>query len=323
MHHTHYGGEAIVLLHCAGQRTERTASLSEEGTENPRELKCQVCGVAVAPSEATGCSRCAAPYHTDCYAYNTKCAIFGCGTTTTVPYESLPAAVRAHSLEITESTRPEFSIAPYVEGLQRKFLVRVKDLPKTIGAGLIGSILTMVGFAAFVDNQHHSMLWMGLLFCGVVPGLFSPFLAPSQHRHPVISSLVSGCFFFLFYGLRFGDSRFFWSTLTVAAGIFFSTSLAETLVGKLTPIGQALGRSAPPVRHLASWVFFLGSIMVGAWMHSEPLSQLAYKEIGVLSVLALVAAVPALEMGKGEFERRELGDSAQARLPSQAHGAKR
>lgn len=283
----------------------------EARPEEPKlaELKCQVCGEALLADHAIGCTRCGAPYHTDCFHYYGKCAIFGCGTTTTASYGALPPVVRAHSLTITESTRPEFSLEPIAESMKRKFLTRAKDLPLTIGAGLLGSVLTMAGFAAFVSSPHHASLYLGLLFCGLGPGLVAPFVAPTQHRRPILASVVTGLLFFCFYGMRFEGARFFWSTMTVAAGMFFATSLAEGLLGKLTPAGNALGRLAAPVRHLASWAFFLGAILLGASLNGEHLSALAYQEIGVLSVLALVAAVPALEMGKEEHYRREIAAS--------------
>lgn len=283
----------------------------------PEALRCQVCGEDVPPEAAIGCTRCGAPYHTDCFHYYGKCAIFGCETTTTQAFTLLPPVVQKQSMHITEGTAPSFSVAPYLEGAKRKFLTRAKDLPMTIGAGLVGSVLTMGGFLFFVDNSHHPTLWLGLLFCGLGPGLLAPFIAPSQHRHPVAASTISGVLFFLFYTLRFGSARFFWSTMTVAAGIFFATSLAEAVLGKLTPAGQALGRLASPLRHIASWAFFLGAILLGAKLNGEHLSQLAYQEITVLSVLSLVAAVPALEMGKEEFRRHELGEERRSRLPSQ------
>lgn len=286
----------------------------------PAELRCQVCGEGVLPARAIGCTRCGAPYHTDCFHYYGKCAIFGCGVTTTSSYQTLPKVVQDQAVEITESSRPEFSLEPFVEGMKRKFLTRAKDLPATIGAGLAGSLLTMGGFALFVNGTHHASLWIGLLFCGLGPGILAPFVAPVQHRRPALASAVSGGLFSIFYLLRFWmlEARFFWSVMTVAAGIFFATSLAEAVLGKLTPVGHALGRWAAPLRHIASCAFFLGSIVLTATILGEELSRLAIQEISVLSVLALVAAVPALELGKGEFERRQIDQGHVQRLPSRS-----
>jgi hypothetical protein len=217
---------------------------------------------------------------------------------------------------ITEGTRPEFSLEPYLESARRKFLTRSKHLPMTIGAGLLGSLLTMAGFAVFVSSTQHSSLWIGLLFCGLAPGLLSPFTAPTQHRKPALASLITGLLFFGCYGLRLQGARFFWSTMTVAAGIFFATSLAEAVFGKLTPVGQSLGRFATPVRHLASWGFFLISILLGAKLYGEPLTALAYQEISMLSLLSLVAAVPALELGKEEYKREISATPSRQGLPS-------
>jgi hypothetical protein len=206
-------------------------------------------------------------------------------------------------MTITEGTRPAFDLQPYLESARRKFLTRSKHLPLTVGAGLVGSLLTMAGFAFFVSSSHHASLWLGLLFCGLTPGILSPFTAPTQHRRPAMASVITGFLFFACYGLRLAGSRFFWSTMTVAAGIFFATSLAEASFGKLTPAGQALGRFATPIRHLASWGYFLLAILLGAQLFGESLTALAYQEIGMLSLLALVAAVPALELGKEEYKR--------------------
>lgn len=288
----------------------------QPGETEDKELKCQVCGESLPPREAIGCARCAAPYHVDCYHYIGTCSIFGCGHDQTAPYEQLGNVVPSnHSVTITEGTRPEFSLKPYLEGMQRKFLTRSKHLPMTIGAGLLGSLMTMVGFAVFVSSTHHASLWIGLLFCGLAPGILSPFVAPTQHRQPGLASAVSGLAFMTCYGLRLVGSRFFWSTMTVATGIFFATSLAEAVFGKLTPAGQALGRFATPVRHLASWGFFLLSIFTGAWLFGEHLTSLAYQEISMLSLLALVAAVPALEMGKEEYKREISATPSRQGLP--------
>ncbi len=270
-------------------------------------MKCQVCGEELQAATAHACERCAAPHHADCWAFNGKCAIFGCGGQHVIPFRDLPLAIRRKEMTITEHTRPDFSLVPVVEGLTRKLITRSKDLPKTIGAGLFGSFLTMLGFGLFVSGSgtRDATLWLGLLFCGLAPGILAPFVAPTQHRRPYLASSISGVLFFLFYALRFGPSRFFWSTLTVAAGILFSTSLAEAVFGKLTPLGNALGKAATPIRHLSSWGFFLLAIHMGAWLNGEALSALAYQEISVLSVLALFAAVPALEMGKEELRKRE------------------
>lgn len=272
------------------------------------QIQCKVCGEELAASEAVGCSRCLAPYHTDCYHYNGKCAIFGCGNTSIQPFEKLALSAVKKDLTITENTRAPIRIDPFLEGLKRKFVTRSRDLPMTLGAGLLGSVLTMIGFATFVDGQMHETLVLGLLFCGVGPGLLAPFLAPFQQRKAQLATAMSGFVFFFFYFLRLNGNRFFWSTLTVAAGIFFATSLSEAIFGKYTPTGHALGRLASPIRHLTSWAFFYYAILAGAMFFGESLGVQAFQEIKVLSVLALVAAVPALEMGK-EDHRPKLEQS--------------
>lgn len=303
-----------MLLHWDGtldaDTLDKPSLAPPEPATLPEVILCKVCGEELQPAAAHACARCGAPHHADCWAFNGRCSIFGCGGAEAVPFRSLSAVTRRKNMVITEHTRPEFTLAPLIEGMGRKLTTRAKDLPKTLAAGLAGSLATMAGFALFVEGTRSSFLWMGLLFCGLGPGALAPFVAPTQHKRPMLASAISGALFFFCYAMRFGQSRFFWSTLTVATGILFATSVAEGLFGKLTPAGQALGGMAAPVRHLASWGFFLGAILLGAFLNSEVLSALAYQEISVLSVLALVAAVPALEMGKEEHRRRELSTAS-------------
>lgn len=289
--------------------------------QDDRAMRCQICGEEMSRASAYACSRCGAPHHQDCFSFNEgRCAIFGCGHGELTSFQNLPATLQHKEMTITEATRPEFSLAPVLESLKRKALTRSKDLPKTLGAGLFGSVLTMFGFWLFVGSAaRDGMLWLGLLFCGLGPGLLAPFVAPSQHRRPMMTTAITGVAFFTFYAMRLVhlDWRFFWSSMTVAAGILFATSIAEAVFGKLTALGQALGTAGSPVRHLASWGFFMLAIMAGAITNGEMLSTLAYKEISVLSVLALVAAVPALEMGKEEHRKRERlqGTPSSGQLP--------
>jgi hypothetical protein len=42
---------------------------------------CNVCGAEIDRTDQVLCQRCETPLHRDCWRYNKKCAVFGCGST--------------------------------------------------------------------------------------------------------------------------------------------------------------------------------------------------------------------------------------------------
>ncbi len=42
---------------------------------------CNVCGAEIDSANRVVCRRCETPLHRECWRYNQKCAVFGCGST--------------------------------------------------------------------------------------------------------------------------------------------------------------------------------------------------------------------------------------------------
>ena len=48
-------------------------------TINERSARCPVCGGPMSPDDVHACGRCDTRHHSDCWKWNSGCAIYGCG----------------------------------------------------------------------------------------------------------------------------------------------------------------------------------------------------------------------------------------------------
>jgi len=59
--------------------TTHLVELQTEPTDEPTEMRCQVCGTAIEGAHVK-CLRCESPHHVDCWEFNEGCSTYGCGS---------------------------------------------------------------------------------------------------------------------------------------------------------------------------------------------------------------------------------------------------
>lgn len=276
------------------------------------------------------CGDCLAPHHTDCWAFQQGCSIFGCGGHSPVPLATVEDHLQARGLTITEATRAPLRLGPVVQSLARKFTSRARFLPRTLTAGVLGACLGVgIGSLFEVDFLHKGYVFGGLLGSGALYGLLAPFLAPFQVRHPRIATGLSFLFFTsLFAVLDYLSVRGFLGGIGLAAifsgMLLFATSASEALLGARTWAAEKLGRLSSPLRMGLTWGAFVAGFLLlavmdaGHWPASWrwPDAQVVQDILGV-SLMVAASGGTAMETGKQAF--LEAVTPTRLRLPSQPH----
>ncbi len=291
----------------------------------PKPTLCPVCGVSVESKEALACVACSSPHHKECWDYTGGCSLFGCGSQKSQEFSAVQSKLRGKEMTITEKTQPPIQWKAKLLGLQRRLDARSKDLPRTMLAGFLGAGFSVSSYLLLLETtQGQVRLFFAIFLTGMVYGVSSPFLAPSQLRNPLGAALFSlGSFVFYYWIGDFLRSLGLTSMSLIVPLFFlaflFASSAAEFLAGARSRLGQLLGRGALPARLALSW-FFSVSLMVltlfcergGSFPSAEIL-----EEIALWGLLAIGTVGPAMEQGKRGYLESLPGDTrSEAELPA-------
>lgn len=61
------------------RKTQETPTVTFQGDVEVRPTACKVCGAKSGDDKIIHCARCGMSHHEDCWAYNGRCARYGCG----------------------------------------------------------------------------------------------------------------------------------------------------------------------------------------------------------------------------------------------------
>jgi hypothetical protein len=285
-------------------------------TAEAPEVECPVCGDPVAPGpEGVLCGLCGAPHHGPCFEYTGRCSIYGCGGITVRPFEVALTMVQAGTID--ESAPEPGWLGPWIAGLPRRAARHVDALPRTMGAGIVGAVVTVVAYPLLwwmlgrsAAGSPGEPLLPVILGAAFAHGLLAPFLAPLQHRFPRETAgwgLIVCWMLFTFGELWRGpDSGMlfpFFAAGCVLGALVFATSVAELVAGQFTRFGRRLGRSGPVVRALVAALAFV----VGTGVPSQITGILlrgAWRDILVFSLMAGVVGAPSMEVGRAEYRKK-------------------
>lgn len=242
------------------------------------------------------------------------CSTYGCGGIAAVAWSTdlVPIEVAIDGHQGTHG----LALRTVVSSLARRARERARDLPATLGAGALGAAIATVTLVATWPMLRgtwilaRSGFWTNFVgpyalvyaATGIGYGLLSPFLAPIQHRRPVLVATVSGLAAIACY---LGAPQINWTVVGVSSllGILTAATAGEWILGPFRPLGRRLGRLATPSRYLfVGLTFFFAAILVATTrgFHATP-TLLA--ECAIWGLLAALGGGHALEVGKEEYRK--------------------
>lgn len=279
-------------------------------------VECPVCGDALGPGPgAVLCARCGAPHHGACFEYTGRCSIYGCGGLAVRPFDGVLAPVEAGLIDGT-APGPGW-LGPWLAGMPRRLARHGDALPRTLGAGVLGAILTVVAYPVLwamlgrsAARSPGGALAPVILGAALAHGLAAPFLGPLQHRFPreaagggLLACWLLFTFGELWRGPGAGPLFPFFAAGCVVGALVFATSAAELIAGRFTAWGRRLGRAGAPVRALvAALAFVLATGVPSA--ASGILLRGAWRDILVFSLMAAVVGAPSMEVGREEYRKK-------------------
>ncbi len=274
---------------------------------------CRVCGEATDPECDRACGTCRAPHHADCWTFGGGCSIYGCGELTSVPALSLAPDPGTGVLVLGEDHTSSLPVRSLAQGLWRRFRAHAASLPVTLGYGVGATAAGVTALSFMIGNAPPWEVLVTFLGAGFAYGLLSPFVAPLQHRRPLVfgvgASLVLAVTGSVIARVSSGP---FWLESIVVMTLLVSwmvaaSAYADALLGPRSALGGRLGRFDMPARWLATWGVAL-VLMVGASIfHGPGFPELVvWGKFGVMAAMVALAAAPALEKGKQEYARRLL-----------------
>lgn len=187
---------------------------------------CPYCRAAIAPEDPTvTCSRCALPYHAECWRENGRCATYGCGGQATLGSGGgadvgAPVEVTLEAVEPSEPWRAPLP-APRGEPMRRPLLLVACEVLAVVGL-LVG------GVAGFAEGARAGLggALVGLLLGGVLGFIAGGLAAPV--------GMVLACWYAAMWGGQ--ESR--------VAGALAALTLCLVVCGLLSAIRV---RSWPPL----------------------------------------------------------------------------
>lgn len=242
------------------------------------------------------------------------CSTYGCGGIAAVPWRSdlVPAEVAidgrrgAHGL----------ALRTLATSLARRGRERARDLPATLGAGLLGSLVATGALVLVWPLLEGTwLLWRGGFWtyfvmpyaltyaaCGLGYGILSPFLAPVQHRYPIRLAVGSGVAALAVY---LGAAEITFPVVGVAClfGVLSAATLGEGILGPYRPLGRRLGGLATVLRYLFVGSFFFAAGVAAAATRGFHPTPTVLAECAIWGLLAALGGGHALEVGKEEYRK--------------------
>lgn len=272
-------------------------------------MQCRICGSDLEPRVAVSCARCRAAFHRDCWSFNGRCGIYGCGGRTFVGFD---AAVSGQ-VEIHEGTRAPLAVRPYAEGAVRALVRWGKLVVPAGGAAGVGSFLLFLVYRAVTGIPFDPRFLGVFLLCGVGNAVLAVPLGGTIRRHATVVAWVTAVASTGLYALSrvldmtaMADARALAVGLSVILGMLFGNALAERLTapwrfeGGIRP--WLAGVVRPP---LTGSFLFLLLVLLTAVFGPGPLEHFI-PEVAVVSLLGLFVAAPPLELSKSAAVRRKL-----------------
>ena len=248
--------------------------------------------------------RCHAAFHKDCWRFNGRCGIYGCGCETYVGFRE---STSTELVEIDDSTRIPFDITPYVESLARRLPTWGRRLVPATGMGVTGSLIVSALYFTLINMPFELTMQLIFLGMGFFYSIISVPLGSLIRRNPEKVAVTFGIISTVFYNLSrraFYTERAILVATAVTAAMMLCNGIAERLTAP-----YRLRRSPGPlvlgvVRSVMTAVFLfiflsLLTMISGPW----PLSQYIF-EIGIVSLLGLFVAAPPLEVSKSALLKR-------------------
>lgn len=292
---------------------------AQQAATSTRQL-CSVCREPAFAGASLACDRCHSPYHRDCWEFTGICSRFGCGGRQVVDPASIPREAPAAPLRM--------DVAPAVPAEYRWNRAlgilghRLWMLPRTLGAGLAGSVAAVLFIAATRWVGADAPILLAVLGMGLVHGLIAPFLAPLQIRWPARCTLVAAAgavvsVWAWFAGFKYGmpgPASMLALLVMGVTSILTGACLAELLLGRRRWLGAALGPLATPARYLFTGLVAQWSLLLAAipWRGLPPYR--AIEETAFLFVIGMLAAGHPLEKAKDLLLAAE--NERPPRLPS-------
>lgn len=275
-------------------------------------LQCRICGCDVEAEQAVGCARCAAPFHRDCWDFNGRCGIYGCGGLRHTAYRALSSDA---VLAIDDSTRPPFRIAPLAEAFLRKLPGRSRALALPVAWGLLGPMLALAVARLVFGLPLHDEIVAVIFACGLGSSLVAAALGPAVRRRP---GLMAALFFLLATAaaqfVAGSPVNYVQGTLYITLGTIAASALTELLVGPLRGHPRLGTLAAAAIRGIltTALVFLYFCITTVLILHLS--IRGSFEGMFVFSLLGLFVAGAPLEMSKSALVHRLKKEAAEKSL---------
>jgi hypothetical protein len=248
--------------------------------------------------------RCTAAFHRDCWVFNGRCGIYGCGCTTYVGFRENTST---ELVKIDDTTSVPVSFAPYIEALTRKIPKWGKRLVPATAVGVSGSVVVSALYFTLIGMPFDMTMQLIFLGMGFFYSLISVPMGALIKRHPERVSIVFGIISSVFYiasRSAFYTQRAVLVATAVTAAMMFCNGLAERITApykftrKPGPVAMGVIRSILTAVFLFLFLSLL-TFIKGPWPVSSYLA-----EIAIVSLLGLFVAAPPLEISKSAMLKR-------------------
>lgn len=267
---------------------------------------CDICGCDIERDEAVACTACGTPSHEDCWCYNGRCGIYGCGGSECGPYEPTEAAPL---VTIDETTRPPLRIEPAVEALLRRLPGWSRRLAVPLAFGVATPLAALGVGVALLGTFPPLKLISVLIASGIAMSLLAALTGRRVRRSPLTMAFVFAAVGFVslvVLAITFRN-RWLGACMAFVFVALTGSAVAERVCGWLRGRGRVLGAAA---RSVVTGLFIVASILTMGMMLGKTITTGVLLRVFIYSLFGVAAAAPAMESAKSALVHRLEAEAA-------------